>query len=48
LGERVVRNDEVSGSIPLSSTKHFTENHDEFARPTGLVISRSAACERIA
>jgi len=24
LGERVVRNDEVSGSIPLSSTKLFS------------------------
>ena len=23
LGERVVRNDEVSGSIPLSSTIHY-------------------------
>jgi hypothetical protein len=24
LGERVVRNDEVGGSIPLPSTKNFT------------------------
>ena len=26
LGERVVRNDEVSGSIPLSSTKSLRKN----------------------
>jgi hypothetical protein len=48
LGERVVRNDEVSGSIPLSSTKHFLKNSDEFARPAGLVISRGVACGRVA
>ena len=29
LGERLVRNEEVSGSIPLSSTKTPTENVDE-------------------
>ena len=26
LGERIVRNDEVRGSIPLSSTNPFPEN----------------------
>jgi hypothetical protein len=28
LGERVVRNDEVSGSIPLSSTRHSLQTPD--------------------
>jgi hypothetical protein len=35
LGERIVRNDEVAGSIPVSSTK-FTRS------PTGYVPRKSA------
>jgi hypothetical protein len=32
LGERLVRNEEVSGSIPLSSTKEFNESPAEHCR----------------
>ena len=45
LGERVVRNDEVRGSIPLSSTNGFSRNCDflqrigPFHRPTGCIFA---------
>jgi|FLYM01.1.fsa_nt_gi hypothetical protein len=41
LGERVVRNDEVSGSIPLSSTSVF--QHESYSAPVSGTILKDGA-----